>query len=86
MGIALASLPFLVLGFVVGRWFVLAVPVAFWTIFFVGVGAGLWGSGFGDAWELAVLFVVAAAVAAAAIGVLLRRALAFAPFSVRSGS
>lgn len=75
MGIVLASLPFLLLGFVVGRWIVLAAPIVFWTVFFTGVAAGLWGSGFGDAWELAVTFVMAAALAAAAIGVLVRRTL-----------
>ncbi len=59
-------------GFVVGRWRALLVPIGGLTLFYVGLNAGWWGYGVGDAWQFAMATLVVAGVVGAVAGVAAR--------------
>ncbi|MGH3016310.1 MAG: hypothetical protein ACRDNN_15300 [Gaiellaceae bacterium] len=61
---------------VVGRWWMLLLPVLVWPIYFLGLAQEWWGSGLGDGWQFGLAIVVAISLAAAALGVGLRSLLA----------
>jgi len=79
MLLAMAIVVFAAIGFLVGREVALAVPLVIWSCFFTGLAIGWWGSGLGDAWEYAFALTLGATVAACAVGVATRRALAARP-------
>ena len=62
------------LGTLVGRWWVLAVPVPVWATFYLGLSERWWGSGVGDSWQVAALGVTALGVACTGVGVAVGRA------------
>jgi len=67
--VAVTSL-FLGLGIVVGRWWVVAVPLVLWPLWFA---VEHWRGAAGDLWWLGFLVVLGVSTALAALGVLLRR-------------
>jgi hypothetical protein len=61
-------------GFLVHRWWVATIYVAFLTAaVYSGIGIGLWGNGFGENWEYTVPFWFLATGAGSAVGWLLAR-------------
>jgi len=62
-----------VIGYAVGRWWSVLVPVASLGVFYAGLAAGWWGNGVGDGWKFAMALVLAGGVLAAALGVVARR-------------
>ena len=54
--------------FFVGRWWSLVLPFAVVPIFYLGLDRGWWGSGLGDGWQYVMVFVLALAIGAAAVG------------------
>lgn len=73
MAVALAALTFLALGLATGRFTAVLVAPAVWTVFFVGLDAGWWGSGLGDGWIAAFVLLTTAGMIATALGALIRR-------------
>lgn len=73
--IALVAVACLVVGFVTGRWLVVAAIAAVWPLVFLGTAVGLWGNGLGDAWQYPLVFGTAVMAVAAAGGVTARRRL-----------
>lgn len=59
------------IGLLVGRWWTLLVPIAAVPCFYLGLNAGWWGSGVGDGWQFAMIFVLGltAVAQATAVGV-----------------
>ena len=62
-----------VLGFAVGRWWALVLPVVVVPLVYLGLDRGWWGSGLGDGWEYAAALALVLAIAATAAGTLLGR-------------
>jgi hypothetical protein len=62
---------FLALGIVVGRWWAVALPLAVWPLYYLGLH--LAGPGLEGDWWLGFLVVTATSAALAALGVLFRR-------------
>jgi hypothetical protein len=60
-------------GALVGRWWVLIVPLAVVPVIYIGTLQDWWGSGLGDGWQVAVMFVLAFALAITAAAITLRR-------------
>ena len=60
-------------GVLVGRWWVLIVPLTVIPVLYVGTLQGWWGYGLGDGWEVAVIFVLTFALGITAAAVTLRR-------------
>jgi hypothetical protein len=59
-------------GFVIGRWWAVVVPLGGLTLFYVGLNVGWWGNGVGDAWQLAMGILMAAGVVAVVVGLAAR--------------
>lgn len=59
-------------GFVIGRWWAVVVPLGGLTLFYVGLNKGWWGNGVGDAWQLAMAILMFVGVIAALGGVAAR--------------
>jgi hypothetical protein len=74
MTYVLIELAFGVIGLLVGRFAVVALPVIVWTIWGVGNAEHWWGNG-GEAIFLGTVFLIALGLIAALAGVLLHRAL-----------
>jgi hypothetical protein len=62
---------FLFLGIFVGRWWIVAVPLVLWPVWFLVQWQ--WGAGLGEYWWLGFLVVTGVSLALAALGVFLRR-------------
>ncbi|HVM16081.1 MAG TPA: hypothetical protein VM290_00675 [Gaiellaceae bacterium] len=71
MIVAVTSL-FLFLGIVIGRWWIVAVPLVLWPVWFLVQWR--WGAGLGDLWWAGFLAVLLSSLALSALGVSLRRA------------
>ena len=56
------------IAFFVGRWWILVLPFAVVPIFSLGLDQGWRGSGVGDGWQYVMVFVLALAVGAVAVG------------------
>jgi hypothetical protein len=69
MAFLAAALAYFSFGFLVGRWWSLALPVASTTLFFAGVGLGLWRGGFAEGWQVVFAVVVFQLASATALGV-----------------
>jgi hypothetical protein len=77
-----------VVGFGVGRPWVVLAPIAVIGAFYTGLNAGWWGNGVGDGWQVLMAGVMAVGFLAAAVGVgaralLTRRAGPSAPTQAR---
>ncbi len=72
-GVVVASIAFVLLGVVVARAWVLAVPVVFWVVWFAGLRSGAWGSGTGDDWQYGALGLIALGLLCVAAGIIARR-------------
>lgn len=59
------------LAIVIGRWWILLLPVAVWALYFFGSYFGWWGV-VGDYWYVAMLGHIAVGVAVVAVGLALR--------------
>ena len=67
---ALAILAPMILGLLVRRWLVIAVPALAWPVYFIGRNREWWGCcGTGEFWEYGAAAVSAVGVLAGAIGV-----------------
>lgn len=60
-------------GYVLARWWAALLPLVVLGAFYVGLGAGWWGSGLGDHWVFAMLLVMAVGAGCAAVGIAARR-------------
>jgi len=60
-------------GVLVGRWWVLIVPLVVVPVLYIGSDQGLWGYGLGDAWQVAMMFVLTFALVITAAAISLRR-------------
>ena len=76
MTLAISGSVLLVFAVIVGRWWVVLVPVVLWPLSFVGRVAGWWGSGVGDGWPAALVIGAIVGVCLTLIGIALHRALA----------
>ncbi len=65
--------PSAALGFLIGRWWAVIVVLVAFGDFYGGVGAGLWGNGFGEGWQVAMALVMGSASLAAWAGFAVRR-------------
>lgn len=79
MSYFLLSAGFFVPAAVVGRWWVLSLPVATWVIYAIGVDARWWGRRPGEFLVLGTLLLVAIGIAATAGGILVHRLVAGEP-------
>lgn len=61
------------IGFLSGRWAVVAVLAAAWPLYFLGLHQEWWGHGVGDGWQVILVTGTFVAVVAGAVGVLARR-------------
>lgn len=59
-------------GFLIGRWWAVAVPIGGLTLFYVGLGVGWWGYGLGEAWQVAMLVLMLVGVLGAVVGIAAR--------------
>jgi hypothetical protein len=64
---------FLLLAVLTGRGWALLIPIVAWSLFYVGLLVGWWGNGVGDLWQLSAIINILAGVAAAGLGLWLRR-------------
>jgi hypothetical protein len=55
----------------VGKRWILALPVIWWPLYFLGLHKRWWGHGVGDMWQYALVGVTLLGTAAAAAGLLL---------------
>jgi hypothetical protein len=69
----IATIVFLALGLLVGRWLVVAVPAIFWTLVAVGLSNRWWGRPRGEFLVLGTALLSLVDMLAAAVGVLVRR-------------
>jgi uncharacterized membrane protein YhaH (DUF805 family) len=60
-------------GVLVGRWWVLILPLVVVPVFYLGTDQGWWGHGLGDAWQVAMMFVLLLALVVTAAAISLRR-------------
>ena len=60
-------------GVLVGRWWVLIVPLSVVPVLYVGTLQGWWGYGLGDGWEVCVIFALTFALAITAAAITLSR-------------
>jgi hypothetical protein len=60
-------------GAVVRRWSAVLLPVAGWTVFYLGLGGGWWGDGLGDGWQYAAAALLLVGVGTTAVHVALAR-------------
>jgi hypothetical protein len=56
------------IGFLIHRWWAIAVAILLPVPLYVGVAFGLWGSGFGENWEYAVPIWIVPAVIGCILG------------------
>jgi hypothetical protein len=61
------------IGFLIGRWAVVAVLAAAWPLYFLGLHQEWWGHGVGDGWQVILVTGTLVAAVAGAAGVLARR-------------
>ena len=61
-------------GAVIGRWLALPITVGTWMGFLLGLKAGWWGNGVGDAWTVSLFAGAALVGVGTSLGVLGRRA------------
>lgn len=66
-------------GVLVGRWWVLYVPLTVVPILYVGTLQGWWGYGLGDGWPVAMMFFLTFALVITAAAIRLRRLLRVRP-------
>jgi len=67
------SLPFLIAGAVVGRWWVLLPAALVWPLDSIARALDVWGHGNGDLWLPLTAFFVLVSVGCAAVGVLVHK-------------
>jgi hypothetical protein len=70
--IALTLLASGVVGVAIGRWWAVIIPVVGLALFYVGLNAGWWGYGVGDAWQIAMAVLMGVGVVGALAGVAAR--------------
>lgn len=63
----------LLIGFVVGRWWVLPLPIGLWLLYWMGTDRGWWGISPADGWLFPLILWSVIGMMAAGFGVLLRR-------------
>jgi hypothetical protein len=73
--VLIPTIGFFVTALLLGRSWVLLLPVIGWPLFFLGLNAGWWGYGVGDFWQFALILETVIGVAAVSIGLLLHRLL-----------
>ncbi len=66
------SIACVVVGVVLGRWWAIALPLAGWLVWGVGIAQGWWGHGFGDTPLLPFVYAFPGIVGAG-LGVTLRK-------------
>ncbi len=66
---------FPVIGFVVPRWAVVALPLMGWPLYFVGLNEGWWGYGTGDNWKDGAVLLTIIGMVTTAVMVAIRRTL-----------
>lgn len=64
---------FVLVGVLVGRWWVLIVPLTVVPLLYIGTDQGWWGYGLGDAWQAAMMVFLAFALLITAAAITLRR-------------
>ena len=58
-----------VVGFVIGRWWAIVVPIGGLSLFYVGLNVGWWGYGVGEAWQVAMAYLMCVGVLGTVAGV-----------------
>jgi hypothetical protein len=66
---------FPLIGVLTRRWLVVALPLAAWPIFYLGLNKGWWLYGVGDGWQYVAWFVTLLGVATTALAVRIGRTL-----------
>ena len=66
-------LAFPLVGAAIRRWTALALPLAGWPLFYLGLDRGWWGNGLGDGWQYPAAAALLLGVASTALAVGLAR-------------
>ena len=72
LAVAITFVVSTLVAFVLGRWWAVLFPVIGFAAYYLGLNAGWWGAGLGDAWQFVMAILIAAGSVGAVVGVVAR--------------